>query len=205
MHHVGPMKRVGDRLLAVVLALLLQSCASLSSLQSAKTTPKGKVTNSISMEYAPNLSSGHTLSPSVGMRFGMTHWLDLGTRFWPIGAQADAVVRVISIPAFWVATGLGVQGQTIGTPNASRTGEIKQVFLPLYFTAQMGDLGEFTLSPKLSYHNTNTDNSSTLWVSGMVEFTNLISKGKNLLIGVDCAGAMPYSTHMCTGTLGIRL
>lgn len=102
----------------LVLAAALSGCASLSTLQTARTLDAGDVTYDVGVVAATNLrrdlfARSASVAPQVeaGLRRGLTDGVDAGYRIWFLGFNADVKVRLFDDKklALAVAPGFGVE------------------------------------------------------------------------------------------------
>jgi len=83
-------RRLADTLLLVLSLLLLQSCAT-STLQTAKTTPKGKV----DLFFGGTYLTESAFTPEIGFKVGISDNLDGGLRLFSRGFMGEVKLGLI--------------------------------------------------------------------------------------------------------------
>lgn len=162
-----------------VLSIILSSCASMSSLQTARTTPVGEFGYGVGGGYVKSeIQLGETDSTQnlnapfveVSTRYGLTDKLDVGARLTIIGTGVvDAKYQFLGDQesVFAGSAGLGLGHLSINSGDTKS--RIYDVMVPLYFSVHPTEWFSAYASPRYVYRiNSYTTgeekgSSSTHW------------------------------------------
>lgn len=172
---------VNASILSATAVLLLSGCASMSTMQTARTTEKGEFGYDVGGGYIKTdiaLGTADTISfkapfLEIGGRYGVTDKLDLGAKLTLIGtATADAKYQFLgdgeSMLAGSAGFGLGYLSISSGSGVNTSDSKIFDIMVPAYFSVHPTDWFSVYASPRYvfrinSYSSSNesgTDNSS---------------------------------------------
>ncbi|MCB0378029.1 MAG: hypothetical protein KDD33_06015 [Bdellovibrionales bacterium] len=148
-------------------SLLLCNCASISTLQTARTLEKGDSEHSfgLSMYSSDDFLGGDDISLPVleyTYRRGLMDKLDFGVKLAIIGSTvADIKYNLINGEKFALATGLGIGylsfTSTVGTVEEKST--ILDFIVPLYLSYDVGEITSLYGAAKYFYRSISTDSS----------------------------------------------
>ena len=202
---------------------LFTSCASMSSMQTARTTEKGEFSTVIGLGVAssnmliPNIDTARLSFPEleVGVRYGITDKMDVGAKSSIIGtATADVKYQFLgdkkSVFAGSVGLGAGYFDYTINNLKSQNY----DLMLPLYFSYHPTDwLGVYCnpkyvfrtmISPDAYSGTFNFNNSHWYGATGGIRLGKRIAFLAEYSIYGTSTNANPFSQVTCGISIGFK-
>ncbi len=156
---------------AVILAILLSSCVSMSTMQTARVTEKGEVgygfgggmvNSEIPIGTLDTLSIGAPFL-EASARYGLTDKLDVGAKLTIIGTSSvDAKYQFLGDNKSLIAGSIGLGAGYLSITNDETESVIVDLMVPAYFSIHPVDWLSLYCSPKYLYRiNGYTSNGVT--------------------------------------------
>ncbi len=159
--------RLGSILAALVLGC---GCTTVATMEGARTIPKGAVqmATGTSLQVRTNaLSSGLGFAvpqQELAFRYGKSERVDVGVRFYLLGAYTDFRYRFARVGQWDVAVAPGIGGLVLPTPSFQ--GGVVDLVSPIRFQRDLNSVWNVTLSSSLRIRETFTRVNSDPEFSG---------------------------------------
>ncbi|MEE2750550.1 MAG: hypothetical protein VX519_03905 [Myxococcota bacterium] len=167
------------RLGLLVAALFVASgCTSVATMGGARTIPKGtvQVATSTSLQHRTNaLSTGLGIAvpqQDLAFRYGKSEQVDVGLRFYLLGAYADFRYQFAQIGEWDVAVAPGIGGLVLPTP--AYQGGVVDLVSPIRFQRDLNSPWNITLSSSVRIRETLTRLASGPAFSGTSSFMQVL-------------------------------
>lgn len=136
----------------ILLSCVLAGCPSLSTLQTARTVPKGRIRHAVGLETVgvSVRGAGSAVAPQVeyGMRIGVADNVDIGFKVYFLGVEGGAKFQLVrgsfdlSIAPSAAYTSFSVDDESFS---------FLYLHLPVLMGIHMGDVAEMGFGPKFLY------------------------------------------------------
>ncbi len=164
------LKRFGWHGMVIGTIVVLQSCASMSTMQTARTTEKGEVGfgfggGFVQADIAQGKSDTIKIKApfvEVGGRYGITDKLDIGAKLTLIGtAVLDGKYQFLGDHESKVAGSVGLGFGYLGIESGNSKSTMYDIMTPVYFSYHPADWFSIYASPKYVFRINTYSNDKT--------------------------------------------
>jgi hypothetical protein len=189
------------RLLVALSSLALFGCPSLSTLQTPRTVPKGKVRQAVGLEFVGVSveGAGSAVAPQVeyGLRIGVSDNIDIGFKAYFLGLEGGAKFQL-------VRGGFDLSLAPAASYTSFSVGDEQFSFLylhlPVLMGIQLGDVGQMGFGPKfmyaLAFGTVDSEDGEFAAADGLLGgvFWNILFQiGDVMLIGPEINAYVPFT------------